>query len=100
MAFDLPESAHALRVVRCNPTGNNFVYYEAITFPENPRGICDMYLRRASVCGRIAPNVESNYVIDILDANADTVAEFPAERKAARYLIEKLKLRVVRDWYL
>lgn len=95
-AFNLPETTHALQVVRCSPARNEFVYYEAVTF-ENPRATCDMYLRRASICGKIGDSVKSNYVIDILDENGDQIEELPAERRAARYLIEKLKLRVRRD---
>lgn len=93
----LPETTHALRLVRCDVKHDCFVYYEGITFPAGPRAICDMYLRRAMICGRIGDGVESDYMIDILDSSGDIVAELPAERKAARYLIERLRIRVERD---
>lgn len=93
----LPETTHALRLVRCNVTRNTFVYYEAVTWPENPRGICDMYLRRAAICGKIGEGVDSPYTVDILDKDGDIIEELPIERKAARYLVEKLRLRVERD---
>jgi hypothetical protein len=98
MAFNLPNTTHALQLVRCDVAQNCFVYYEAVTFPENDtRGTIDMYLRRASICGRIGEGVESLYTVDILDADGMTLQELPIERKAARYLVEKLKLRVERD---
>ena len=95
--FDLPETAHVLRLVRCDERNNKFIYYHGVTFVENARANCDMYLRRAAICGRIGEGVESAYTIDVLDTDGDIVAELPAERKAARYLIEKLKIRVDRD---
>jgi hypothetical protein len=93
--FDLPQTTHALQLVRCGKEA--FVYYEAVTFPNGPRAICDMYLRRASICGKIGEGVASAYTMDILDEDGDTLIELPIERKAARYLIEKLRLRVRRD---
>lgn len=95
--FDLPETTHALRLVRVDERHDCFVYYEGVTFPENTRANCDMYLRRASICGKIGKEVESNYTIDVLDSNGGVLAELPAERGAARYLIEKLKIRVEPD---
>ena len=97
-SFDLPTDTHALRLVRCDERNNRFVYYEGVTFPgANTRATCDMYLRRASICGRIGEDAQSNYTIDVLNTNGDVVLELPAERKAARYLVEKLKIRVIRD---
>lgn len=93
----LPETTHALRLVRCDVARNCFVFYEAVTWPENPRGICDMYLRRAAICGKIGEGVDSLYTVDILDSNGDIIEELPIERKAARYLVDKLRLRVERD---
>lgn len=93
-AFNLPAATHALRLVRCDTRRNTFVFYEGVTWPEDPRGICGMYLRRAAICGKIGEGVESDYTADILDANGDILDELPMERKAARYLIEKLRLRV------
>lgn len=96
--FNLPENAYAMRPVRCDVVRNTFVYYEAVTFPgENPRGVIDMYLRRAAICGAIAENVESLYTIDILDEDDNVILELAAEMKAARYLIERLRLRVTHD---
>ncbi len=96
--FNLPPTTHALRLVRCVPTSNRFVYYEAVTFPGgDTRAVCDMYLRRAHICGDIGENVDSNYTIDILDCDGDVLTELPIERKAARYLVEKLKLRVEQE---
>ena len=93
----LPTDTHALRLVRCDATRNCFVFYEAVTWPENPRGICDMYLRRAAICGRIGSSVESAYTVDLLNADGDIIMELPIERRAARYLVERLRLRVERD---
>jgi hypothetical protein len=94
----LPEDTVALRLVRIDEPHNRFVYYEAVTFPERPRAICDMYLRRAAICGGIGEGVESDYTVMALGPNGehDVLDEWPIERKAARYLIEKLKLRVDR----
>lgn len=97
-AFDLPIGTRVLRLVRCDERNNRFVYYEGVTFPDSDtRASCDMYLRRASICGKIGEGVKSAYTIDVLDGNGDILVELPAERKAARYLIEKLKIRVERD---
>ena len=93
--FDLPPTTHALQLVRCGK--EEFVYYEAVTFPDSPRAICDMYLRRAAICGKIGDGVSSPYTVDLLNEDGDTLVELPIERKAARYLVEKLKLRVRRD---
>lgn len=95
--FDLPKTTHTLRLVRMDERNNAFVYYQGVTFVENPRANCDMYLRRAAICGKIGEGVESAYTIDVLDEAGDILVELPAERKAARYLIEKLKIRVERD---
>lgn len=96
--FNLPETTHAMRLVRTDARNNRFVYYEGITFPGGPRSGCDMYLRRASICGKIGDaGIGSDYTLDILNENGDILEELPIERKAARYLIEKLRIRVERD---
>jgi hypothetical protein len=92
--FNLPEKTYGIQLVRCDVKNDRFVYYEGVAFPDNPRSTCDMYLRRASIVGRIGEGVESTYTLDILDSEHSTLAEYPIERKAARYLIEKLKMRV------
>lgn len=95
--FNLPNTTHALRLVRCDVKNNGFVYYEGMTFPSGPRSAIDMYLRRASICGRIGVGVDSPYTVDILDEDGEVLTELPIERKAARYLIEKLRIKVERD---
>lgn len=99
MTPTLPEDTVALGLVRIDEPNNGFVFYECVTFPEAPRAICDMYLRRAAVCGKIGATVESDYTVMAIGPNGrhDVLDEWPIERKAARYLIEKLKLRVDRD---
>ena len=96
---DIPLESYALRPVRVDERNDRFVFYEAVTFPsasEGRRATCAMYLRRAQVCGRL--NLDSsNYQIEILDENGDPIKEFPVERGAFRYLIEKLKLKVIRE---
>lgn len=96
----LPKTTVALGLVRIDEPNNRFVYYEAVTFPNaDPRPICDMYLRRAAICGRIGEDVESDYTVLALGPQGahDVLDEWPIERKAARYLIEKLNMRVERD---
>lgn len=94
---ELPIDSYALRPVRVDEKHDCFVFYEAVTFPENNRrDTCAMYLRRARICGRLDLDT-SNYQIDILNENGDQVKEFAVEHRAFRYLIEKLKLKVCRD---
>ena len=95
--FNLPETTHALRLVRCDEKNNRFIYYEGVTFVDRPRATIEMYLRRARVCGDIGPGVESNYTVDLLDGDGDILDELKIERRAARYLVEKLRLRVEQE---
>jgi hypothetical protein len=97
----LPDKTIALGLVRIDEPRNCFVYYEPVTFPNAPEGsraVCDMYLRRAAICGRIGADVESSYTVLALGPEGahDVLDEWPIERKSARYLIEKLKMRVER----
>lgn len=95
--FNLPETTHAIRLVRTDAKNNRFVYYEGVTFPQGPRSGCDLYLRRASICGKIGDEgTGSDYTLDILNSDGDILVELPIERKAARYLIDKLRIRVER----
>lgn len=98
----LPDDTVALGLVRIDVPRDRFVYYESVTFPnapEGPRAACGMYLRRAAICGKIGAGVESDYTVLALGPQGehDVLDEWPIERDAARYLIEKLKLKVNRD---
>lgn len=93
----LPENTVAIQLVRVDELHNCFVYYEAVTFAENPRATCDMYLRRAAITGKIGAGVESDYTVMALGGPDDVLDEWPIERDPARYLIKKLKMRVERD---
>lgn len=98
----LPDSTVAIGLVRIDIPRDRFVYYDAVTFPDAPEGpcaVCDMYLRRAAICGKIGADVESDYTVLALGPQGehDVLDEWPIERDAARYLIEKLRLRVSRD---
>lgn len=99
---ELPEATQGLQLVRIDVKNDRFVYYTGVHFPqatEGSRAVCGMYLRRAAICGKIGTDVESVYTVMALGANGehDTLDEWPIERKAARYLIEKLKMKVLRD---
>lgn len=93
-AATLLAATHALRLVRVDERNNCFVNYSAVTFG-NPCATIGMYLRRAAVCGNDA--VGSAYTIDFLNENGDIIDDVAISQPAARYLVNKLKLRVEQE---
>lgn len=91
--IDLLPGAVALRCVRV--VGDDFRYYEAMTFPDNPWQGCEMWLRRCHVFGMLVSD-DADIVIDILDANGDIIQDFPLSRAGLRYLKSQLRFRVDR----
>lgn len=87
----LHKNAFALRPVRMLVKKNEFLYYEAITFPENPFNGCSMYLRR---CLGDLKEDGSNLLIDVLDENGYIIQEYPITRKGFNYLRRVLKFQV------
>lgn len=83
--------AYALRPVRTLVKQNAFRYYTATTFPGDPRGGCDLYLRRIRSHLR---DTGDNMVIDILNADGDVIQDFPVDRAGFAYLRRVLRFRV------
>lgn len=75
-----------------NVTKNEFIYYEATTFPRNPYSGCEMYLRRCAAFGYLERD-EGNLIIDVLNADGDIVQDFPINRKGFEYLRREFKFR-------
>jgi len=96
MNVSLHSEVHALRPTRVDQKRNEFVHYEAITFPRNPWAGIEMYLRRARIAGSIDA-VGSDYGIDILNIEGDIVQEFDVEKSAFDYLKRAFKCKVERD---
>lgn len=93
MMIDLHPDAYALRPVRTLVKQNAFRYYEAITFPDDPRGGCELYLRRCKICGYLKDD-GNGLVIDVLDEQGDVVQDFPITRQGFEYLRRTLRFRV------
>lgn len=90
----LDNSAFALRPIRWNPRTDELYLYEAITFPRDPRAGCSVYLRRASVCGRVeAEGKIERWGVDVLDEVGDIVQTFTMQQRCFDYLRRKLKFR-------
>lgn len=90
--IDLNKNAIALRPVRI--VGDEFRFYEAVTFPENPWQGCELYLRRCGAFGHLVSTNDAYAVVDVLDVNSDIVQDFGVTRGGFNYLREKLKFRV------
>jgi len=92
----LPPEAHALRPVRI--VRDVAVHYSATTFPQNPRGGCELTLRRLGGFGHLTgvpgDKLEDLWV-DVLDAQGDILQEWPITRKGMEYL--RRTLRFVRE---
>jgi hypothetical protein len=88
----MPKTAAALRLVRV--VGDGFRNFEAITFPRNPYAGCELYVRRAAVAGVYRDDIDSDCLIDVLDAEGDLIETFFASRNAFKYLRTKLACRV------
>ena len=93
---ELPAEAFALQPVRADEKNDRFVYYEAITFPDNPRGGCWMYLRRAALSGGLNRH-DTPYTIDVLDKDGDVIKEYSVTQEAFEYLRRTLRFRVLRE---
>jgi len=90
---DIPLNAFALRPVRF--FGRDEVrYYEAATFPRDPRAGCLMYLRRCSIAGGIPDDDSPDGVCDVLDNKGDVIWDVSLNRAGLSYLKKKLSLRV------
>jgi hypothetical protein len=92
--------AHALRPIRVDVKRNCFINYEATTFPNDPRGGCDMYLRRLKAFGHIldsAEPVDGSLAVDVLDENGDIVDTLAISAHGFKYLRRQLKFRREND---
>lgn len=90
----LHPDAYALRPARLITTSNTIRLYEAITFPQDPRGNIEMWLRRAFLFD--GDGLVAGLLIDILDKEGDIIQEYEMSRQGFRYLLKRLKISV--DW--
>jgi len=86
--------AVALRPVRALKDGLR--YYEATTFPQNPWGGCELYLRRLAFFGHLRED-GSSLVIDVLDEHGDIIQDFPVTRQGFNLLRRWLRFKVERE---
>lgn len=94
--MQISRSSFALRPMRWTTGKDELVLYTAITFPENPTVGCELYLRRAAVCGGVQERVPDAHGLDVLDKQGDILHTFALSREAFEYLRKKLKCRVER----
>ncbi len=94
MAY-VTENAAALRVIRIDERRNEFINYEAMTFPKGPAAGCDMYLRRLAAFGFLLSkdDISSNLAVDILDGEGDIIDTFPISSGGFLYLRGRLRFR-------
>lgn len=86
---ELHQDAFALRPIRV--VMDEFRYYEAVTFPENPWQGCELWLRRCEAFGFLAGEYA---VIDILDQAGDIIQDYSISREGFNYLRQKLRFRI------
>ena len=91
----LDADAVALQLVWVIPSRNRYRMYEPVTFPNGWAG-CRHALNRAYVGGG-PPTEDSNYLVDVLDANGDNIQTYTLTRKGFRYLQRQLNVRVIPD---
>jgi hypothetical protein len=87
------KNAFALRPLRIDEKRTRFIHYEATTFPENPYAGCELYLRRAAICGSIMEDGPGDLGIDVLDDGGDILQTFTVCSASFEYLRRKLKFR-------
>lgn len=93
LAPPLNEQAVALRPIRMREKQNDFVYYDATTFPRDPFKGCEWTLRQLAAFGFLKDD-GSRLLIDILDDNEDVIQEYPVTRDGFEWLRTRLKFRV------
>lgn len=86
------QDAVALRPVRMNEKAQTFTFYEGTTFPRNPYGGCNLYLRRCHAFGYLEADA-GNLIVDVLNADGDIIQDFPITRKGFEYLRRTLKFK-------
>lgn len=93
--FNLPDDAVALQPVRFI-SDDELRYYTATTFPNNPRGGCQVYLSRCAIAGGITESQEEAVgICDVLNSDSEIVADVYLTKKGLAFLYEKLNCRVI-----
>lgn len=90
--MELDPDAVALRPVRIIRTkGRDAVirHYTATTFPENPWGGCNLYLRRCRLFGGLS-DADTDLLLDVLNEAEDIIQDYNLTRKGFEYLRKKL----------
>ena len=93
----LVPNAYALRLCRTLESKNAFRLYDPVTFPNDPRGGCLLYLRRCQAFGYLvedSPVEDSPFMVDVLDENDDIVQDYSLTREGFNWLKRALDTRV------
>ena len=90
--INLSRKAHALRPVRFFSSKEEARYYNAVTFPNGARKGCELSLVRCELFGKFDKN--SDFLIDVLDANGDIIQDFGITKSGFEYLQRVLKFMV------
>ena len=90
--------AHALSLFRVLPDGDGRAY-TAVTFPQDPHGGCEHFIRMARFVGWLRETGDDDYgVLDVLDSEASIVQDFGIPTAEAFQRIKrKLNLAVEAD---
>jgi len=91
---NLHPDAFALRLCRSLEDKNEFRYYQAVTFPNNPRSGCELYLRRCMAFGYLTNPENTPLIVDILDEEGLVIQDFGITPEGFEYLRKTLKFRV------
>lgn len=83
----------ALRPIRVDHKNNLYICFDGVTWDKNQHGMCDMWLRRAAVCGELVDGGSGPLGIDILDKDGDIVQTLTISKRGFEYLRAKLKFR-------
>lgn len=88
--------AFALQPVRVDQKRDEFIYYEATTFPANPHSGCQLRIRRLWVLGYLRkPKARfgHNLILDVLNKNGDVIQDFEISKAGFEYLRRSLRFR-------
>lgn len=88
----LDSRAIALQPVRMREKQNDFVYYEATTFPRDPFKGCEWALRQLAALGYLRDD-GSHLVIDVLSDPDTVIQDYPITRAGFEWLRNRWKFR-------
>jgi hypothetical protein len=89
----VPKAARALKAWRADNADEEIRNYHAVTFPRDPRGGCDLHLRRLGAFGMIADGY-TGLAVDAIDEKYDILETWALTPDGMRYLRRELNLRM------